>query len=199
MPKRSETVKLKTPVSPPDVVSFVLSLVISIALSVGLSLMFQSTYELELNLWILLTALPLYAVLATIVNSRKHIGYALALLGMNVIACGVFYYFDIAGTQTGFWHIYTVLKQCTFRDLPVFRSVLLTKPENDTMVFLLMGMWPAFFASFVILRRRSFWYAFACCFPYILFTIALDYMFPSMLSCELVIGSMILLVLFRVI
>lgn len=189
----------KRPVTPPDKITYILAMGLSLALSLGLTLMFQSTYseELDLNIWILALGMPLYAALATLANAQKKIRYSMILLAVNVVVSGLFYYFDVANTQTGFWHIMTVLYKNTFRSLSLPMLVYRATGYADTVVFLLLAIWPIFFTTFMILRRRSFMYVFVCCIPYVLCTIALDYMFPSTTSCVLTIGSIILLLCFN--
>ncbi len=179
--------------------TIVLAFSLSLALSLGLTLLVQSTYDLPLRFVMLLTILPLYVAGAVYVNSRKSKIYPLVMFGVNALICVGILLMNLGGAKDAMWNILRMLKVYTFRDLPLPAAKMQVSASDHsiTLFFLLLATWPASLTSFVVLRRRSCWFALTSCLPYILCTIALDYLFPSMLSCEMVIASIILLVCLR--
>jgi len=196
MPEK-EIKQVKT-VSPPDRLTILLSLGLSVILGLGLTLMFQSTYELKVNYVLLCIGIPVYAILSVFLVSRKKIWPFFALLIATLLGCAVFYLLDLFGTEEGFWKIMTVLYQYSFRKLTLYKVINSeVSGVSISMVLLLLSFFPILFCNLVILRRKHFIFVFFWCLPYILCTIALDYMFPSMVSVELVLGAILLLLCFQ--
>ncbi|MBR3057853.1 MAG: transglutaminase domain-containing protein [Clostridiales bacterium] len=195
----SKVKKQKWIASPPDRVTCILAYILTLALSVGLTLMFTSTYDMEINYQILIPGMALFTMLAVFVGKLKKSFPFYIALGASAFIGGLFWYFNLFDVRKAYEYVMSTLTVCTFHslDMNYFVSAASLESHSLSLLYLFLSFIPILVIAWVILKRKTVLFVLLVSFPYILCSIALDYMFPSMLSCELVIGSMILLVLFH--
>ncbi|MBP5417328.1 MAG: transglutaminase domain-containing protein [Clostridiales bacterium] len=180
-------------------VNFILSTLLTSLLCVGFSLMLTSTYTLTVDLRIFIPGIVVMAFLATcfhiLTEKRKWISVVLLLISFLIPVGAVI--FGIAGIREGMDSLMFMLKKFTFRDLPFDYEEAVDARTVLTRFLLVVNLLPVLFTTYVITRRKSILLCVPFYIPFLFFSVALNYMFPKQIWCELALAGILMLCFFQ--
>ena len=196
---RIKTVRVKPPVTSAGPVNFIVSTLLTSLLCVGFSLMLTSTYTLSVDLRIFIPGIIAMAFLSTsfhiLTEKRKWISILLLTVSFLIPVSAVV--FGIAGIREGMDSLMFMLKKFTFRDLPFDYEQAVDARTVLTRFLLVVNLLPVLFTTFVITRRKSILLCIPFYIPFLFFSVALNYMFPKQIWCELALSGVLLLCFFQ--
>lgn len=196
---RIKTVHLEPSSSPARPVNFIVPTLLTSLLCVSFSLILTSTYELSVDLRVFIPAIVGMAFISTcfhiLTEKRKWISVLVLILAFFVPAGAVL--FGIAGVRQGMDSLMFMLKKFTFRDLPYEYEQAVDGTTVLTRFLLVINLLPVLFTTFVITRKKSALLCAPFYMPFFFFSVALNYMFPKQLWCELALTGVLLLCVFQ--
>ncbi|MBO4687142.1 MAG: transglutaminase domain-containing protein [Clostridiales bacterium] len=179
--------------------TYLLSTLLSTFLSVGFTMMLISTYELEIETTFFIVVIVLLSFLATLIHIKtekiKWISPVL-ILGMPLL---IFFliYMDMMDTGSGFEHVMYNLKRYSFRSLNMDFERQKNAETALTMLMIVLNLFPVLVTTWVITRRKNVLLSLLTYVPFFGCSVALNYMFPGQVWCEMALFGVILLCLFQ--
>ena len=196
---RRKTERIKPSPAPSDVRTYWLSTILTAMLGIGFTQMMVTTYDLECNTPFLVVSVVVISFLFTLLHikteKRKWISLAAILAApVLLVLCVVL---DILGLMEGLEHVMWYLKVYSFRNIEM-NFVKTKDPESVvTLLMVALNIYPALVTSYVITRRKNILFSLLTYVPFFVCSVALNYMFPGQIWCEMALAGVILLCVFQ--
>ncbi|MBR5975806.1 MAG: transglutaminase domain-containing protein [Clostridiales bacterium] len=197
MRRRIETIRaVKTSPGP---MTYLLSTLLSTFLSVGFTCMLTSTYELEIETSFFIVVIALLSLLATFIHikTEKIRWLSPVLILATPLLIALLVYMDMMDTASGFEHVMYNLKRYSFRNLDMDFERQKNVEFALTMLMVMMNLFPVMVTTWVITRRKNVIFSLLTYVPFFICSVALNYMFPGQVWCEMALFGVILLCLFQ--
>lgn len=196
---KSDIVKITAPIVPAKTVNYVFPALVSALLGISFSFMMTTTYKPELTVKAIpvVLAILIFSVAATffhLLTEKKK------WLSLVVIFSSIFLFVYMIARH-GFLrsqidYLQYVLRQFTFKGLPVVNFE--EQPSKDiTGLLVTYNILPALVTTWVITRRKSAFWCVPLYLPLFISSVALNYMFPAQVWCEIILAMAIILCLYQ--
>ena len=176
------------------------SVLLTALLSVSFSLMLTSTYNLEVDVETLIIGIILFSVGATIFHAKtiKRPWLSIGLIILAPILTALLIYTNFGGAGSGFGHLFWNLREYSFRNLPSGTFRRSREPEEIlAMLLLFLNFLPIAVTTWVLVKRKNVFFALLTYVPFLVGSVALNYMFPSQIWCVLAVTGVITLIIFH--
>lgn len=196
---RRDIEKITAPIVPAKTVNYIFPVIISALLGISFSFMLTTTYgkDVEVKVIPLVLSILLYSVGATCFHLRTE---KKKWLSVAVILSSIFIYFYLilrhGVMRSQIDYMQHVLRQFTFKDLP---SVTFDKVPSKDITGLLASynLLPALVTTWAISRRKSAFWCVPLYIPLFICSVALNYMFPSQIWCEIILALAMVLCFYQ--
>ena len=197
MRRKSETINMTA--TPPGKLTWLLSVVLTTWLSMGFTFMLTSTYELEIESVYFTVVTMINALIATLIHvkTEKRKWISLIVIFLTPVLIFGFIYSDLMGSLEGFDHVMWYLKEYSFRSLDMRFTRSRDGESVVTMLMVFLNIFPVMVTTWVLTRRKSVIWSILTYVPFFGCSVALNYMFPSEVWCEVAISGVILMCLFN--
>ena len=196
---RRDIVKITAPTVPAKAVNYIFPILVSALLGISFSFMLTSTYTEEIDVKVipLVITILLFSASATFFHlkteKKKWLSPILIFATIFVLSYMVVRH-NFLRSQIDYLHL--ILRQYTFKGLPPV--TIEGVPSHDlTGLLIAYNVIPALVTTWVITRRKS---AFWCVLPYLppfISSVALNYMFPAQVWCEIILAMAMILCLYQ--
>ncbi len=196
---KSDIEKITAPIVPAKAANYIFPAIVSALLGISFSFMLTTTYgkEIEVKAVPLVIMILLFSVGATFFHLLTETKKWLSVV-VNLSAIFLFFYLTI---RHGFLkgqidYLQYVLRQFTFKDLPQvqFKSI----PSKDiTGLLIAYNVLPALVTTWAVTRRKNAFWCVPLYLPLLISSVALNYMFPSQIWCEIILAITMLLCFYQ--
>ena len=180
--------------------TYLFSIILTTLLSVSFSLMLTSTYDLEVSVDTLIIGVILFSVGATFFHAktRNKPWMSILLIILAPVLTFLLISTDFGDSRSGFGHLFWNLREYSFRNLPSGMFKRSRDPSNMlAMLLLFLNFLPIAVTSWVLVRRKNVFFSLLTYVPFLVGSVALNYMFPSQVWCVLAITGVITLIIFH--
>lgn len=196
---RRDIVKITPPIVPAKTVNYVFPVLVSVLLGISFSFMLTTTYKPELTVKAIpvVLAILIFSVAATFFHllTEKKKWLSLVVIFSSIF---LFFYLIIRHNflRSQIDYLQYVLRQFTFKALPSVDFE--EQPSKDiTGLLVAYNVLPALVTTWAISRRKSAFWCVPLYLPLFISSVALNYMFPAQVWCEIILAMAMILCLYQ--
>ncbi|MBR5418530.1 MAG: hypothetical protein IK109_10965, partial [Clostridiales bacterium] len=196
---RRDIEKITAPIVPAKAVNYIFPIVVSALLGISFSFMLTSTYGAELTARPIpvIIAILLFSVAATVFHLKTEKKKWISLVAIFTAIALLFYMIlrhHFMRSQIDY--LQYVLRQYTFKVLPPVSFE--EQPSKDiTGLLIAYNVLPALVTTWAITRRKSAFWCVPLYLPLFISSVALNYMFPAQVWCEIILAMAMILCLYQ--
>ena len=194
---RRKTITIKAKESSPTFLTLVVSVLVTMLLGMGFTFMLTSTYEIEIYMPFVALAILFLAIGSTLLHTRKSNIPSLIGRIISPILSALLIFLDIGSSGAGFNDFLLTLKRFSFRAMPLDLKLQDAEALAFTSLFIILCIVPVMFTTWVVAKKKNVFIALIFYVPYFVCSVALNYMFPSQIWCEIAFAGVIVLCFFQ--